>query len=67
MTIIFISHKLDEVLDIADAITVIRAGRTVATADPKTVTTRKLAELMVGAELPTPRHPRVHRHLAGCI
>ena len=54
VTIIFISHKLDEVLDIADAITVIRAGRTVATADPKTVTTRKLAELMVGAELPTP-------------
>ena len=54
VTIIFISHKLDEVLDIADAITVIRAGRTVATADPKTATTRKLAELMVGAELPTP-------------
>ena len=54
VTIIFISHKLDEVLDIADAITVIRAGRTVATADPKTTTTRELAELMVGAELPTP-------------
>ena len=54
VTIIFISHKLDEVLNIADAITVIRAGRTVATADPKTTTTRELAELMVGAELPTP-------------
>ncbi len=54
VTIIFISHKLDEVLDIADAITVIRAGRTVATADPKKTTTRELAELMVGAELPTP-------------
>ena len=54
VTIIFISHKLDEVLDIADAITVIRAGRTVATADPKQTTTRELAELMVGAELPTP-------------
>ena len=54
VTIIFISHKLDEVLTIADAITVIRAGRTVATADPKTTTTRELAELMVGAELPTP-------------
>ena len=54
VTIIFISHKLDEVLNIADAITVIRAGRTVATADPKNTTTRELAELMVGAELPTP-------------
>ena len=54
VTIIFISHKLDEVLNIADAITVIRAGRTVATADPKQTTTRELAELMVGTELPTP-------------
>jgi len=54
VTIIFISHKLDEVLDIADAITVIRAGRTVASADPKRISTRELAELMVGAELPVP-------------
>ena len=54
VTIIFISHKLDEVLDIADAITVIRAGRTVASVDPQQTSTRMLAELMVGAELPVP-------------
>lgn len=54
VTIIFISHKLDEVLDIADRITVIRAGRTVATVDPSDTSTAMLAELMVGAELPTP-------------
>jgi general nucleoside transport system ATP-binding protein len=54
-TIIFISHKLMEVLSVADAITVIRAGKTVAeVADPSTVTPRDLAELMVGSELPTP-------------
>ncbi|MGD9702935.1 MAG: ABC transporter ATP-binding protein [Acidimicrobiia bacterium] len=54
-TIIFISHKLDEVLSVADAITVIRNGRTVAeVADPSTVTARDLAELMVGSELPSP-------------
>jgi len=53
-TILFISHKLDEVLSIADTITVLRAGRTVATVDPADVTARDLAELMVGSELPTP-------------
>ncbi len=54
-TVIFISHKLDEVLAVADAITVIRAGRTVGEIDDvPTVTAHDLAELMVGSELPTP-------------
>ncbi|HEX4816318.1 MAG TPA: ABC transporter ATP-binding protein [Nonomuraea sp.] len=55
LTVIFISHKLDEVLDIADAITVIRRGTTVASLPRGEVTSaRQLAELMVGSELPTP-------------
>jgi general nucleoside transport system ATP-binding protein len=54
VTMIFISHKLDEVLAIADSITVIRAGTTVGEAMPGEVTTRELAEMMVGSELPTP-------------
>jgi simple sugar transport system ATP-binding protein len=56
ITIIFISHKLDEVLAIADQITVMRAGTTVASVNPKrqTVTASELAELMVGSELPKP-------------
>jgi ABC-type uncharacterized transport system ATPase subunit len=54
VTIIFISHKLEEVLALADTITVMRAGRTVATVDPHEVTRRQLAELMVGSELPRP-------------
>ena len=54
VTVIFISHKLDEVLEIADTITVIRGGKTVATVDPKDVTAGRLAELMVGSELPRP-------------
>jgi simple sugar transport system ATP-binding protein len=53
-TILFISHKLDEVLAIADDITVMRRGTTVGEADPKTATKRQLAELMVGSELPSP-------------
>ena len=59
-TIIFIDHKLGEVLAIADTITVLRHGRTVATVDPAEVTAHELAELMVGSELPTPStEPRV--------
>ncbi|ALG13719.1 ABC transporter ATP-binding protein [Kibdelosporangium phytohabitans] len=53
-TFIFISHKLDEVRTIADSITVIRRGTTVGTADPKTTSSRQLAEMMVGSELPSP-------------
>ena len=54
-TLLFISHKLDEVLSIADDITVMRRGRTVGEADPATTTKRQLAELMVGSELPSPQ------------
>ncbi|MCF6736550.1 ABC transporter ATP-binding protein [Blastococcus sp. KM273129] len=54
LTVIFISHKLDEVRKVADAITVIRRGTTVGDADPRTTTAKQLAEMMVGAELPTP-------------
>jgi ABC-type uncharacterized transport system ATPase subunit len=53
-TLIFISHKLDEVLQIADHITVMRRGTTVDTVSPGDVTSRQLAELMVGSELPSP-------------
>jgi simple sugar transport system ATP-binding protein len=54
VTILFISHKLDEVLALADSITVIRGGTTVTTVAPADVTAKQLAELMVGSELPTP-------------
>jgi len=53
-TILFISHKLDEVLAIADDITVMRRGTTVGEAKPEGTTKRQLAELMVGSELPSP-------------
>ncbi|HEV7896643.1 MAG TPA: ABC transporter ATP-binding protein [Planosporangium sp.] len=54
LTIIFISHKLHEVLAVADAVTVIRRGTTVASVDPREVTSSQLATLMVGSELPSP-------------
>jgi len=46
--IIFISHKLDEVLAIADRITVIRRGKVIETLQHGEATKAKIAELMVG-------------------
>jgi general nucleoside transport system ATP-binding protein len=47
-TIVFISHKLDEVLEIADRITVLRRGRVVGETRPAETSKAKLAEMMVG-------------------
>jgi simple sugar transport system ATP-binding protein len=46
--IIFITHKLKEVLAIADRITVVRRGKIVGSADPATATDEELAAMMVG-------------------
>jgi simple sugar transport system ATP-binding protein len=47
-SIIFITHKLNEVLEVADRITVLRRGRKVATVPREGATQQGLAELMVG-------------------
>jgi general nucleoside transport system ATP-binding protein len=47
-SIVFISHKLDEVLEIADRITVLRRGRAVGEVTPDGTDKAKLAEMMVG-------------------
>jgi general nucleoside transport system ATP-binding protein len=51
MSVIFISHKLDEVLDIADRITVLRRGKIVETVAGTDATEEGLARLMVGREV----------------
>jgi len=47
-SIVFISHKLDEVLEIADRITVLRRGSVVGETTPAETSKAKLAEMMVG-------------------
>ncbi len=51
VSIIFINHKLKEVLEICDDITVLRGGKVAGHADPATSTEETLAELMVGREV----------------
>jgi len=50
-SVIFISHKLYEVLEIADRITVIRRGKVVGERSPSETSEEDLAELMVGREV----------------
>lgn len=51
VSIIFISHKLKEVLRICDSVTVLRQGRVVGHADPKQSTQESLASMMVGRDV----------------
>ncbi len=50
-TVIFITHKLREVKEISDRITVIRRGRVVSTVDTADVTEEDIARLMVGRDV----------------
>ncbi len=63
MSVIFISHKLNEVLDIADRITVLRRGKKVDTIAREGATEEGLARMMVGREVllrvdKQPAHPQ---------
>ena len=49
-SIIFISHKMREVMRISDSITVLRAGRSIATVNINDTTEQELADLMIGRE-----------------
>jgi general nucleoside transport system ATP-binding protein len=51
LSIIFISHKLNEVLEIADRITVLRRGKKIETLPREGATETQLARLMVGREV----------------
>ncbi len=50
-SIVFISHKLNEVLDVSDRVTVLRRGKKIDTVKTEGSTERSLASLMVGREV----------------
>ena len=58
-TVIFISHKLDEVMAVSDRVTVLRGGRNVGTVNTRESSTRDLASLMVGRSVEFTRVQRV--------
>ncbi len=59
LAIIFISHKLDEVVRVSDRIAVLRAGKLVAQVDRADASPMQLAELMVGRQVDkVSRQPR---------
>ncbi len=53
VSIIYISHRLEEIKRIGDRVTVLRDGASIATVDPKAVDTKDLIALMVGKSMST--------------
>jgi general nucleoside transport system ATP-binding protein len=57
-SILYISHKLEEIKALCERATIMRLGRVVARCDPRRETAQRLAELMIGTELKAPQHGR---------
>jgi len=51
-SILYISHKLEEIKALCEHATVLRAGRVVGACDPRVASTETLAEMMIGGQLP---------------
>lgn len=63
VTVLYVSHDLDAVLDVCDTVSVMRAGRMIATAPVSDWTHQALVTAMVGSvSPPEPRAPREHAH-----
>jgi len=56
-SILYISHKLDEIRALCHRATVLRAGKVTGTCDPRQESSASLARMMIGGDLPHPRHP----------
>lgn len=59
--IVYISHKMEEILEISDEVTVMRDGKWIATEDAKDLTTDKIINLMVGRDLTNRFPPKTNK------
>ncbi len=64
ISVVFISHKLNEVMAISDRVTVLRDGQAIATMDTATTTPAELARMMVGRETFGVTRQGKHEHSA---
>ncbi|MBB5752930.1 ATP-binding cassette domain-containing protein [Prosthecomicrobium pneumaticum] len=58
MTVIFISHHLEEVMEVSDTVTVLRLGKKIATRPTADLTKAELVQMMVGRAVSFDRRPR---------
>ena len=50
-SILYISHKLEEIIELADEVTILKSGKSIASINAKKTTTNFLAETMVGKKI----------------
>ncbi|RAI61041.1 ABC transporter ATP-binding protein [Roseicella frigidaeris] len=66
-SILYISHKLEEIRGLCDAATVLRAGRVVARCDPRAETAEALAEMMIGGRVAHTTRPPPRQSGPPCL
>ncbi len=59
VSILYISHKLHEIVALCERATILRGGRVVATCDPRQETPRSMGEMMIGSDLRDPARGQV--------
>ena len=59
-SILYISHKLDEIRALCHKATVLRSGQVTGECDPRKESSSSLARMMIGGDLPHPRHREAH-------
>ena len=66
-SILYISHKLDEIRALCQTATVLRSGRVTGTCDPRQETSSGLARMMIGGDLPHPQHREARTRSDGAL